>query len=170
MFSGQGRPVAAALLNNLLSDAVLDDNAGQAGLNAGGGWQLYLSIGFYVVALVVILALAVYASRYLSKKNKGGGGASRLRVIDRVFLGKDQQVAVIAAGERFYLVGITPGGITNLGELGQDEVVQGFAPAEDSPGFKSVFLKSVRASLGMPDRSDKPGTKKPERDSKDEET
>jgi len=99
---------------------------------------------------VIILAAAVYISRYLSKRTRtGGGGQSCIRVVDRVFVGKDQQVAVIAVNDRYFLVGIAQGGITNLGEFQQDEILRGENPTESGPSFKNVFLKSVKSSLGM---------------------
>ena len=86
-------------------------------------WFSLLSMALATV-LVVILA-------YWSTRRLAGSGRmqtlglwqrdEKLTVLTQTQVGKDQRLAVVQAGERFFLVGMTPQSISLLAELSKEE-------------------------------------------------
>ena len=80
-------------------------------------------------ALAAILLVLVGASVFTRWAAKGGllhslgsaSGSGQLQVLDRVSLGKDQWMLVVRAGERYFLLGSAPTGLSVLCELTQEE-------------------------------------------------
>lgn len=79
-----------------------------------------------VAATAAVIALAYWFTRHIvgglhwngfEMQQKGG----QLGVLAQTSLGKDQRVAVLQAGERFFLVGITPQSVSLLAELTKEE-------------------------------------------------
>lgn len=79
-----------------------------------------------LLCILLILALAYGATRLVA----GGGGrlsapflgGGRLKVLDQISLGREQKLLLAQALERYYLLGVSPGGITMLCELSAEEV------------------------------------------------
>lgn len=78
-------------------------------------------------SVLLILGLAYWFTRHVV----GSGGLDRiafrqrnenLQVLAQIPVGKDQSLAVIQIGERYFAVGITPQNITMLSELTADEI------------------------------------------------
>lgn len=83
------------------------------------------ALGLLAVVLLV-LAAAYFATLVVGKGLGGGfpafrGGGSRIEVLDRAVLGKDQVLLVVKAGQRYLLLGSTPAGLALLTELTQEE-------------------------------------------------
>ena len=85
-----------------------------------------LSLFGMLGSVVLILVLAYCFTRYVV----GNGGLGELgmgqrnehlRVLAQTPVGKDQRLAVIQAGERYFVVGMTPQNITLLSELTAEE-------------------------------------------------
>ena len=80
-------------------------------------------------ALAAILLVLVGASLFTRWAAKGGllnplgaaSGSGKLQVLDRIGLGKDQCLLVVRAGERYFLLGSSPAGVSMLHELTPEE-------------------------------------------------
>ncbi|MCI8437413.1 MAG: flagellar biosynthetic protein FliO [Lawsonibacter sp.] len=88
-------------------------------------WSQILSVLGLLAVILLVLAGAWFFTRWAGQ-NFGGSGllirsGSRLRVLDRVMLGRDQALLVVKAGQRYLLLGSTPAGLTLLAELSQEE-------------------------------------------------
>ena len=103
-----------------------------------------------VVGLVVIIFLIKMASKFV----QGRGGRSLghkprsqgVTVVGRQSLGKGVQVAVVAAGQRTYLLGVTPQQVTLLGEIDGDEPVSS-SHHDDSAGELQLLPGGNRPAL-----------------------
>lgn len=89
-----------------------------------------------LTAVVVILLLAWLFTRYLAGRTPGAVRFSRgrdggLRLLERMPLGREQYLAVVRAGERYLLLGVTGSQITLLRELSAEEAL---AWTEEEPG------------------------------------
>ena len=77
-----------------------------------------------LLSVLLVLAGAYFFTRWAGQ-NLGGGfltaRGSRLQVIDRASVGRDQAVLVVKAGQRYLLLGSTPAGLTLLAELTPEE-------------------------------------------------
>ena len=82
-------------------------------------------LGALLVTLLV-LAGAYLFTRWAAGSNFliGGGfarGSGRLHVLDRLILGKDHSLLVVQVGERYFLLGCSPSGLSSLCELTPQE-------------------------------------------------
>lgn len=86
----------------------------------------WISLLGMLVVVAVVVALAYFFTRYVV----GGGWAGSmgmgrknmgLTVLAQTPMGKDQRLAVIQVGERYFLVGLTPQNISMLAELTEEE-------------------------------------------------
>lgn len=86
-----------------------------------------------VLGLIVLL---FYALKKLNRQVSIGTG-SKLRVLDRVNLGRDGMLLVISVNGKLMLVGSTPQRIEKLCDLEMTE--EEYSTLEDAPDFKSVL-------------------------------
>lgn len=81
---------------------------------------------FGLLAVVLLVLAGAYVFTRWAGKNLGGGfvntlGGGRIQVLDRAVLSRDQVLLVVKAGEHYLLLGSSPGGLTLLAELPQEE-------------------------------------------------
>jgi flagellar biogenesis protein FliO len=82
-------------------------------------------------------------------RTRGGGkGAEYLTVLSRLSLGKDQQLAMVQAGDRYFLIGVTAGQMTTLAEFTQQEAErwqsqQAGQPGNETPPSFGQALRTV---------------------------
>ena len=79
-----------------------------------------------LIIFVLVMAGAYFFTRWAGRSLGGGfavfwGGGSRIEVLDRAGLGKDQALLVVRVGERYLLLGSTAAGLTLLAELTKEE-------------------------------------------------
>lgn len=86
----------------------------------------------------LILALAYWFTRHVVGRMAGGGlvRGRRINVLEQVPVGKDQRLLLVRLGERLYLLGAAPGGITNLGEVPQEVLDQEADTPDSGPAVK----------------------------------
>lgn len=85
-----------------------------------------LSLLGALAAIVLVLVGAGFFTRWAAKGGLltplgSASGSGQLQVLDRVGLGKDQWMLVVRAGERYFLLGSTPAGLSVLCELTQQQ-------------------------------------------------
>lgn len=80
-----------------------------------------------LLAVVLLVLLGAYAFTRWAGRNLGGSGfplrsgGSRIEVLDRAAVGRDQALLAVRAGERYLLLGSTPAGLTLIAELTREE-------------------------------------------------
>jgi len=78
---------------------------------------------FGIVAwVVIIILLAYWFTKFVGTHGGRGGltlgsGSEQLQVLARLSLGREQMLLLVQAGERFFLLGVTPSSIANLAEF-----------------------------------------------------
>ena len=107
-------------------------------------------IGLLAVFLLV-LAGAYFFTRWAGTRLNGGllphGGGSRMRILDRISIGRDQQLLVVQAGGRYLLLGSSADRLTLLTELTAEEGAQWQPPPSDTsqsrkaPDFGALLQK-----------------------------
>ncbi len=115
--------------------------------------------GLVVIGLVLFGAyfFTRWAGQRLSAGGVLGGSGRRLRVLDRTALGRDQNLLVVQAGERYFLLGSSPTGVTLLTELSREEG-EGFLPPqppEGAAGAKGPDFQSILRSLREKNKTEK---------------
>lgn len=102
-----------------------------------------------LAAVAAVLALAWIATRCLAMRlpaaRFSAAGVGRLRLVERLPLGREEYLAVVRAGETVLLLGVSAGQITLLKELSADEAAQWTAePAGVQP---MPFREALRQVL-----------------------
>ena len=79
-----------------------------------------------LIAVVLVMGLAYLFTRYVAGNNSllSGRGKSdkMLRVVEQTYMGRDRQILLMQAGDRYFLLGNTPTQITTLAEFSPEEV------------------------------------------------
>ena len=109
-------------------------------------WRELLSLLGILLALLLVLGGCYLFTRWAGRGLGGGlgGGSARMRVVERLPVGRDQALLVVRVADRYLLVGSSPNGFSLLAELTEEEGAL-WAPAEpttDQPGMD--FRELVR--------------------------
>ena len=102
--------------------------------------------------LGIILALVrVLAGCYLFTRWAGtglgmglGGGGERLKVVERLPVGRDQALLVVRIADRYLLLGSSPAGFSLLAELTEEEGSQWASAAQPTEKTGMDFRELVR--------------------------
>lgn len=102
--------------------------------------QIFSVLGLLAIVLLVLAGAWIF-TRWAGQNLGGGfpamGRSGRLQVLDRAGVGRDQNLLVVRAGQRYLLLGSTPAGLTLLAELTAEEGKIWEAPAPpDGPEQK----------------------------------
>ena len=107
-----------------------------------------LSLLGILTVILLVMGGAYAFTRWAGKMGGLGSfaGGGRLKVLDRAGLGRDQQLLVVQAGERFFLLGSSPAGLSLLAELSTEEGELWRSPPPDPTrqkpaDFRSLLLK-----------------------------
>jgi flagellar biosynthetic protein FliO len=111
-----------------------------------------LQLLWTLLCVVVIIGLAYWVTKYLVaggfRQRVGGVRRDDLAVLARLPLGKDQQLVVIQAGSRCFLLGVTATQVTTLAEFTQQEAEAWLAEHDQTPeGQPSGFGQALREAL-----------------------
>ncbi len=115
-------------------------------------WPQVLSVLGLLAVVLLVLVGAYFFTRWAGN-NLGGsflagvGGGRRLEVLDRAGLGKDQNLLVVRAGQRYLLLGSTPAGVTLLAELTKEEGEQWTPPAPSDGATKTPDFLALMQRL-----------------------
>ncbi|MBR3704428.1 MAG: flagellar biosynthetic protein FliO, partial [Oscillospiraceae bacterium] len=79
-----------------------------------------------LIAVVLVMGLAYLFTRYvagnqmlLSQHRKN---TKMLHIVEQTYMGRDRQIVLLQAGDRYFLLGNTPEQITTLAEFSAGEV------------------------------------------------
>ena len=113
--------------------------------------QEILSLLGALLVIVLVLGGSYFFTRWAGTHLNGGllprGGGSRMRILDRISIGRDQQLLVVQAGRRCLLLGSSADRLTLLTELTAEEGAQWQIPPSDAsqnrkaPDFGALLQK-----------------------------
>lgn len=105
---------------------------------------------FSLASVLIVTILILYLS-YVFTKSLGKGiglkrGGNYMQMLDRLPLGQDKAVAVVRAGNHYFLIGIASSQITILAELTEEDIqksqeVSNTQDMEGYPDFMSILKK-----------------------------
>ena len=110
----------------------------------------WLTLFWVIVCVVLIIGLAYWFTKHVAGRGVGrfsawAKGSEQLKVLARLSLGKEQQITLVQAGERFFLLGVTASAISNLAELTKEEAAS-WTQKPDQPPPPS-FREALRIVL-----------------------
>ena len=114
--------------------------------------ETFASLFGTLAAVLIIIGLAYWFTRHVAGSGVLGGirttaGDGRMQVVAQLTVGKDQRLLVAAVGERYFLLGITPGGISLLTELTEEEAAQWRRKEDDAPAAAPGFRDALRSYM-----------------------
>ena len=113
--------------------------------------NVWLSVAGMLIAIVVVIGLAYWFTRYVVGNRLFLGmnstGNRQLQVLDQLPVGKEQRLVVVRAGERYLLLGVTGQNISVLAELTAEEAEQWLqenGTENRPPDFKQALIDSLQ--------------------------
>ena len=106
-----------------------------------------------IVTLLIVVAIlygAFWATKFIGQGYASASNSRNMNIVEQVTIGRDKSIAVVKAGDSFYMVGITPGSINLISELKDEdkaEFEKSFYTGQlnndnfTKPPFKDVFEK-----------------------------
>ena len=113
------------------------------------------SLIFGLILFAGILYLAYISTKLIGKRYMlSGKGGRNLKIMETVSVGRDMTIAIARAGERIFLVGITPDRINLLSELKEEDLLTPYSEAADelpkgsSISFADALKININKKLG----------------------
>ena len=111
------------------------------------GGNTWLSLLWVAVCVAVILVLAYWFTRHVAARGfpvgPGQKRSEQFQILDRLALGREEALLLVRAGERYFLLGVTPSGISNLAEFSGEEA-EGWRKAQADQPTPPSFREAVR--------------------------
>ena len=109
-----------------------------------------VSLVWLLICVVAIIVLAYLFTKYVAGRSGGmmgiSGGTERFKVLERLPMGREQSVALVQAGGRYFLLGVTSSGVSLIAELTEEEAQVLHPPRPDQPAPPS-FGEALRTVL-----------------------
>ncbi len=112
-----------------------------------------LSLLWVVVCVVLVIGLAYWFTKHVVGKGglrgfSGGQKTGALQVLARTAVGKDQQLLLVRAGERYFLLGAASGGISLVAEFTEEEALKWKnPPAQENGGQPPSFTEALQTVI-----------------------
>lgn len=108
-----------------------------------------LTLLWTVLVVVLVLILAYVFTRFVVGRASGrwtSGGGQKIRVLERVPIGKDQKLLLVQLGEEYQFLGVTSGMVTCLRRVSEEEAMRWQQEEAKKPQPMS-FQESLRQVL-----------------------
>ncbi|MCR5815520.1 MAG: flagellar biosynthetic protein FliO [Ruminococcus sp.] len=112
---------------------------------------------FGLILFAGILYLAYISTKFIGKRYMlNGKGGRNLKILETVSVGRDMTMAIARAGERIFLIGITPDRINLISELKEDDLLSPYSDEEQgtptikrgSISFADALKYNINKKLG----------------------
>lgn len=110
-----------------------------------GAWGAVL---WMLVCVVAVIGLAYWFTKFVAGRGliPGTGrqqGGKQMEILSQQTLGKDQRIAVVRVGTRYFLVGIAAHNVSMLAELTEEDIAAAQEPAEVPEGGQISFREAL---------------------------
>lgn len=98
-----------------------------------------------LLIVILVLYLTFVCTKYIGRGVGIKTRSRNMKMLDQIPLGRDRSAAIIEAGNRFFLVGITASQVSLISELKEEEVgtllLEPQEPERLAPDFGDIFEK-----------------------------
>lgn len=114
-----------------------------------GAWGAVL---WMLVCVVAVIGLAYWFTRFVVGRGliPGTGrqqGGKQMEILSQQTLGKDQRIAVVRVGTRYFLVGIAANSISTLAELTEEDIICAQEPSAAPQDGQLSFREALDAVI-----------------------
>lgn len=106
-------------------------------------WAVFVTLA----AMVVVLVLAYYTTKWLGKRMTVGSHTNIIKVIDRVGVGQDKLLVVVKVGEKTMLVGMAGNSITKLCDIDDYSSLEQQLVRKDNNLFNAALKTALKKNL-----------------------
>lgn len=99
------------------------------------------------IAAVFIIYLSYVVSKYVGRGMNKNGNSHYMRVVDQLMVGQDRYVAVVQAGDKYLLIGVTSQQISLLQELDPEDLIP-LAPIQGNNTPKAQEFRELLNKFG----------------------
>ncbi|MEM1485268.1 flagellar biosynthetic protein FliO [Oscillospiraceae bacterium PP1C4] len=114
-------------------------------------WEQINGVGsvlFVLVMFVVMLVITYYATKLIGKGYSAqGAGSKYIKIIDKVFIGKDMTLLIVQLAGETMLIGASSHGIQKLCDIDADKLPQILAGTGEST-FLETFKNVLKNTSG----------------------
>ena len=112
-------------------------------------WVAVTSLLWLLVSVAVVLGLAYWFTRYAAGRGFLGPGlrGQGMEILAQLSLGREQRLALARVGERYFLLGVTSGGISLLAEFTKEEAALWLERPETLDGRPPSFREALQTVL-----------------------
>ena len=114
-------------------------------------WDLLSLLGILVVLLLVLGGCWLFtrwAGTGMSGQFGLPAGQRRMKVLERLAVGRDQSLLVVEAAGRYFLLGSSPSGFSLLAELTEEErALWSAPPSDDAAGREPLDFREMLRKL-----------------------
>ncbi len=102
-----------------------------------------------LLVTALVLVLAYWFTRYVAGHMAGGlrVRGRRITVLEQVAVGKEEKLLLARLGDRLYFLAVTPGGVTTLRELTEEEAAAWPDPESPAGEAPDGFAQALRRVL-----------------------
>lgn len=98
-----------------------------------------------LIIVILILYLTFICTKYIGRGVGVKTRSRNMKVLDQIVLGRDRSAAIVQAGNRFFLVGITASQVSLISELQEGEITALLQEPQEmerlTPDFGEMFEK-----------------------------
>jgi flagellar biogenesis protein FliO len=130
-------------------------------LAAGWDFNQVFWIGVALAAVIGMLFLTFAATKWLNKKFRFGGlygVAKGIKIIESISVAQDKQLIIVRAGQKLMLLGVTPGSISKICDLVDDDLSDTSEEETQNAtvfdNFKKVLAEKTGLFKNNPKRDD----------------
>ena len=108
----------------------------------------FFPIIWAIICIIVVLAMSYWVTKYVAGRDVFRGTAAqrnnrKIQVLAQEGIGREQRIALISVGDRYFLLGITTNNISMLAEMTKEEAALWKADPEqaqkENPSFMEAF-------------------------------
>jgi len=111
-----------------------------------------LTVLVSLLGVIGLIFLTYLGTKWLNKKFRFGGlygTANGIKIVECIGIAQDKQLMIVRAGKKLMLLGVTPGSVTKICDLNEEDLEDLSEPkAADASflsSFKKVFAEKNRA-------------------------
>ena len=103
------------------------------------------SLLWLTACLVLVLVLAYVSTRFLANRSGFAQPGGRIRILEQQPLGREQKLALAQVGERWFLLGVTPSGVSLVAEFTPEEAASWQAETTgETPTFREALARMMQ--------------------------
>lgn len=100
------------------------------------------AIGTFLI-VVLILCFTYVTTKAIGKGTLLHRGASQIKILDRVAVGQNQALLIVAIGKRFFLIGTSSSSMSLLSELNEEEL-ENIQEQQNTEGQQEAFQQILK--------------------------